>query len=174
MSDDIVTEVVEGIEDLVADVDPFPPRPGGLVDTARKRMAAQAAQAEQDKQAAEQVEERAVRAVKVAQVAPEVLAAQTLTIAAGGQAMILPGSPYRYRAVVSVVTAASTVILAKDSSQALGQAGFTLPAGIVLPLHTRAQVFAYNPGGSAVQVSVLAELYAPETLPPARSAGDKR
>jgi len=77
---------------------------------------------------------------------------------------LLPNSPYRYRATVIVTTAASSVILGKDSSQALGGVGFALPTGIPLPVYARAQLYAFNPGGAAVVVSVLAELYGPESI----------
>jgi len=114
------------------------------------------------KQEAVPVEQPAYRAVKVAPESPEVVSAITYTIASGGFAMILPNSPYRYRATGLVVTATSTVVLAKDSGQALGQAGFVLPSAVPLPVYSRAQLWAYNNSASAVQVSVIAELYAPE------------
>ena len=60
------------------------------------------------------------------------------------------------------VPTGTSVILAKDQGMAIGQAGYTLASGIPLPLQTRAQVWAYNPGAAPVQVSVAFEMYAPE------------
>jgi hypothetical protein len=153
-------QIIEAAEEIEAEL--FPPKPGGLVDRHRQRKAAQRAAADLAEQEQVPVEGPSYRAVKVAPESPEGLSAITYTIAEGGSAMILPNSPYRYRATVLVVTAVSTVILAKDSGGALGQNGFVLPAGLPLPLYSRAQLWAYNNSGQAVQVSVIAELYAPE------------
>lgn len=152
----VADEIVRDVEEV------FPPRPGGMVDRHRKRRAAEEAAAAEARNAAEQIQEPSYKAVKVAPESPEVFSAQAVTIAAGAAAMLLPASPYRYRAVISVNTAASTIVLAKDQSAALGQNGFTLATSTFpLPLMTRAQVWAFNPGGQAVQVSVLSESYAP-------------
>ena len=153
---DIIDEIVQDVEEL------FPPKPGGLVDRHRKRKAAEAAEAAEREHEAEPVEQPAYRAVKVAPESPESVSAITYTIAAGGSAMILPNSPYRYRATVLVVTSAATAVLAKDQGQAIGGAGFILPASLPLPLYTRAQVWAYNNTGSSLQLSVISEIYAPE------------
>lgn len=155
--------VLRAVDEIVRDVEEiFPPKPGGMVDRHRKRRAEQEAAAAEERNAAEAIQEPSYKAVKVAPESPETFAAQTVTIAAGGNALILPFSPYRYRAVVAVITAASSVVLAKDQSAALGQVGFTLAtAAPPLQLFTRAQVWAFNPGGATVQVSVLAESYAP-------------
>lgn len=155
-----MSEMFEAAEEVVDEL--FPPKPGGLVDRHRQRRAANQAREDEERERRERVEESSYKAIKVTPESPEVFTAQTLSIAAGQQASILPANPYRYRAIILVVTAASTVILAKDSSAALGGNGFTLAAGTPLPVYTRAQVYAFNPGGAAVQVSVLAEIYAPE------------
>lgn len=169
-------EIVEALEEVEAEV--FPPRPGGLVDRHRQRKAEEKARQDQEENAGVPVEERAYRAVKVAPESPEVVSALTYTIAAGQSAMILPASPYRYRAtIVAVDTATSptakSVILAKDSGAALGQTGFALPFGVPITVHSRAQLWAYNSGGTGsdpVQVSVLAEIYAPEGAVPGVAA----
>jgi hypothetical protein len=59
-------------------------------------------------------------------------------------------------------TTPATVILAKDSGNAISGLGTTLPYGIALPVNGRGMLVAYNPTGSTVLVSVLSELYAPE------------
>lgn len=160
MSENLIGEIVDEVTHDVEEL--FPPRQGGLVDRARKRKADEEAKAREAENAAERIEERSVKAVKVAQEMPEVFVAQVINIGAGQAQRILPSNPYRYRAVVNVVTASSTVIIAKDDAAAYGQNGFYLAAGLNLPLNTRAQVWAYNPGDAVIQVSVLAESYSPE------------
>lgn len=66
--------------------------------------------------------------------------------------------------MLTPVSTSSSIILAKDSSAALGGVGFPLYSGNSQTLYTRAQVYAYNPGIIPIQVSVAAELYAPEKL----------
>lgn len=155
--DGFIDEIEHDLEEL------FPPRPGGIVDRHRKKKAAEAAAAAEREHEDERVEEPAYRAVKVAPESPEVLSAITYSIGAGAYAQVLPLSPYRYRALVSVVTSSASVTLAKDSGAALGGVGFILAnANGIIPVYSRGQLWAYNAGGSTVQVSVLAEMYAPE------------
>jgi len=146
----------EAVDETVDEL--FPPRPGGLVDKHRRRMA----EKKETEQETERIEQPAFRAVKVAPQSPEVFSAITYTIQAGGSAPVLPLGPYRYRSVIMVITSGANVVLAKDQGQAISSNGFALPYNIPLPLRTRAQVWAYNPGASTVQVSVIAEMYAPE------------
>lgn len=54
-----------------------------------------------------------------------------------------------------------SVILAINSSQALGGVGYTLPSGISLAIFDRAQLWAYS-ATQAVTLSVISELYAPK------------
>ena len=61
------------------------------------------------------------------------------------------------------VTMAATLLLAKDSGAALGGQGFTLTYPGLADIRSRAQVWAYNPSSQLVQVSVLSEIYAPES-----------
>lgn len=156
-----MTEIFAAADEVVEEL--FPPKPGGLVDRHRKRRAAEEAQEEIAKDAQERIEQPAFKSVKVAPQGPEEIAAQTITIGAGGTALVLPMSPYRFRATILLVTSAATIVLAKDQSAALGNNGFQLPAGIPFPVYSRAQLWAFNPGGSAVTVSILAEIYAPES-----------
>ena len=173
MAENIIEKAVETV---IGDVEElFPPKPGGLVDQWRKRKAAEAAAAQEAEQEAVPVEQPAYRAVKVAPESPEVVSPITYTIAPGASGMILPNSPYRYRATVLVVTSSATAILARDQGQAIGQNGFVLPAGVPLPLYSRAQLWAYNNTGSTIQVSVIAEIYAPEQqLAAARRGADRQ
>jgi hypothetical protein len=153
-------EIIEAAEEVINEA--FPPRPGGLVDRYRRKAALEEARREEEKNTAESIEQPAYRAVKVAQQQPEIYQAITYTIPAGGYAPVLPASPYRHSANLLVITSGATVILAKDSGNAISGSGFTLPYGIVKPMTTRAQVYAYNNTSGIVQVSADANLYAPE------------
>jgi hypothetical protein len=146
-----VEEIVEEVEHI------FLPRPGGMVDTWHKERARREAAQREAQNAAEKIEEGASYAVKVTQLMPEITSINSVNIAAGATAMVLPNSPYRYRATL---IASATVVLAKDNSQALGQVGFSLPANTPLVINSRAQLYAFATG--AATVSVIAELYAPE------------
>lgn len=165
-------EIIEALEEVEAEV--FPPKAGGMVDRHRQRKAAEKAAQDQAEDAQVPIEQRAYRAVKVAPESPETVSAMTYTIAAGQSAMVLPQSPYRYRATVLVATSGATVTLAKDSGAALGGTGFMLPAGIPIPVYSRAQLWAFNGTGGAVQVSVLAEIYAPEGAVPGVAPAARR
>jgi hypothetical protein len=155
-----MTEMFEAAEEIIEEK--FPPKPGGLVDRHRKREADRKAAEQEAENADEPIEQPSYRAVKVAAQSPEGFSAQTVTIAAGGNAQLLPLSPYRFRATILVVTAASSITLAKDSGAALGGVGFILPTGVPVPVYSRGQLFAFNPGAGSVQVSVMSEIYSPE------------
>jgi hypothetical protein len=153
-------EVVETVEEVINEA--FPPRPGGLVDKFRQKAALERAREDEEKNTAEKIEQPSYKSVKIAQQQPEIYQAITYTIPAGGNAPILPASPYRHNANIMVITVGATVILAKDPGGAISGTGFTLPYGIVKPHPTRAILYAANNTGAAVQVSVEAFLYAPE------------
>lgn len=109
MAETLEEMLEHGIEDVEGI---FTPKPGGMVDRHRaERARREAAQREQEN-ADERVEERAFRAVKTTLLAPEVMIAQTVTIPAGGNAPILPLSPYRFRATLSLASAAVNNVLA--------------------------------------------------------------
>jgi hypothetical protein len=139
-------EIVDAVDEVVEEL--FPPKPGGLVDRHRQRKATEKAVSDAETNTAERIEQAAYKAVKVAPESPEVLSAQTFTIGAGqvSALALLPARPYRYRASILVVTAASSVVLSKDQSAALGQIGFTLPSGVVFSLFARAQLCLFIPG----------------------------
>jgi hypothetical protein len=153
-------EILDAVEEVIEET--FPPKPGGLVERARKRAAEEEARKAEDLNVAERVEQASYKAVKTAQESPEGFSPITFTIPPGGNAPILPLSKYRYRATVFVITPGATVILCKDSGAAISGVGFTLPYGFPVPFMTRAQVYAYNNTAGTVQVSVASEIYAPE------------
>lgn len=153
-------EIVEAGEELVNEA--FPPKPGGLVDRFRKKAAEERARQDEETNTAERIEQPSYKAVKTATQQPEIFAPSAVGIAAGGVALILPLSKYRVRASIIVSTAASTVVLCKDQGAALSANGFPLPSGVPFPAGARGQLWGYNPGGAAITIGVLAELYAPE------------
>lgn len=159
-----MSEMIEAATEAIAELieDPYPPKPGGLVDKHRKRVAAEQAEVEGETQELERIEQPSYRAVKVAPESPEVFAAITYTISAGATAPILPLNKYRYRATVMVITASGSVVLAKDNGNAISGVGFVLPVNVPVVLFSRAQVYAFNNTQSSVQVSVMMESYAPE------------
>jgi hypothetical protein len=152
---DIVEEVIHEVEAE------FKPKPGGLVDTFRKDKARREEANRERENADERVEENSYRAIKTTQISPDGFSVNVVNIPAGGNAMLLPNSPYRYRAVVAVITAAQTIIIAKDAGAALQGVGFPLIQGNnPLPLFGRGQLWAS--AVNATQVAVISELYAPE------------
>jgi hypothetical protein len=155
---DFVDEIEEDAEDFLG----FQPKPGGLIDRHRKERARREEAQRLREQIDDAIESPSYTAIKVAPQSPEIVVAQTVTIASGGYGLVLPKSEYRYRAVIMVATSNATVILAKDQGAAISENGFTLPYAIPMPIQTRAQVYAYNNTGATVQVSVWAEVYAPE------------
>jgi hypothetical protein len=60
------------------------------------------------------------------------------------------------------VTVVPSVILARDSGNAISGSGYPLPYGAPLSVNGRGMLVAYNPAAVPVQVSVISELYAPE------------
>jgi len=244
----------ETLEDVVETVEEiFSPRPDGIVARHRAERARREAAAQEAANVAEPIEQHSYKAVKVAEMTPENFSVNIVTIPPLGTAQVLPLSPYRYRALltitppavnnpyegyptittpvipastvlvqnialqpyyvqiiggaVSVVTvngqqvgagdgtylvpsggtiamtytaapswvwvagsafasgalSASYVLLAKDNGQALGGIGFPLQVNVPIETRSRAQLYAYNPGASAVTVAILVELNAPET-----------
>lgn len=137
----------------------FPPRPGGLVDTARKQAAAAAAQAA----VPEVYVPVKVPPVTVKNQGPGLFAPKTVTVAAGGSAMAMPADPHRTLGILNLTSASGSVVIARDRASADTGTGFTLLAGqAMVPLtHTR-EVWLHNPGTGTVQVSVLTESYESE------------
>lgn len=159
MPENFIGEIVGDVEDLLG-VDDFQPKPGGIVDRHRKEKARREEAQREKENADEPVEEAAFKSVKTMQLAPDTFSVNIITIPAGGTAQILPLSKYRYRATITVITAASTVFLAKDQGAALNGVGFPLATGLNLTLTGRGQLWGSSV--ATIQVAVIAELYAPE------------
>ena len=153
MPEENIAEVIlEDVEDI------FHPKPGGMIDRHRQDKARREAAAKEAENAAERVEENASFAVKVTQISPEVTTTNTVSVPAGASAQILPLSKYRYRATI---ISTATVTLAENAGKALGGQGYPLPANTPMVILSRAQLYAAASG--AAVVSVIAEIYAPET-----------
>lgn len=159
---EIVEETVDAIIDEVEH--PFSPRPGGMVDRHRKEKARREAAQKEAEQENERVEEFTYKAVKTVTLKPEITSILNVTVPANGSAMILPLGPYRYRAIIRVTTAATTVTLGRDSGQALSGLGYPLAtADPPMVIESRAQLWAGNATGSAIQVVAYVERFSPET-----------
>lgn len=151
--EDIVTEVIDEVENLAGEL--FTPKPGGMIDNFRKEKARAEAAAHEAENLAEKVEEFGAYAVKVIILSPEKFNSNSVNVAAGGIAMILPRNLRRKRATI-ISTAAVTI--AGSQSQALNQIGFPLAANTPLLVEARGQLWAYATG--AAVVSFLSESYA--------------
>lgn len=138
----------------------FPPKPGGLVDTARRQAEASAnAQAA----AAPVPTVRKVPPVTVKVREPDLFAAKTMNIAAGASALAMPADPNRKHGALNLLTASASVIVARDRSGADTGTGYTMQSGNPpLELGHSREVWLHNPGDAAVQVSVLTESYESE------------
>lgn len=159
--------IQEAEHDIEAVIEAFKPRPGGIVDRFEQEKAKREAAARERENAGEPVEQAAYKSVKVTPLAPEVVIDNVITLQPQASQMLLPLSPYRYRATVIAVKGAGTgtVVLSRDPGRATSGLGFPLPPGIPMVIGSRAQLFAYNPdAANTVQVAVLAEIYAPESL----------
>lgn len=165
MAENVVQDIVTEVENVVTEAEQlFTPKPGGMIDRHRREQARRAEAARERENADEPVEQAAYKSVKVTSLSPEVFRAQTINIQPAGNAPVLPYNPYRSRAVIIVVTPGVSITLAQDSSAAIGNSGFQLPAGVPLVLTTRAQVYGFNNTAGIVQVSVITEIFAPETM----------
>lgn len=137
----------------------FLPKPGGLVDTHQKTHA----QPQHEEELPIAMPENAYPAIRVMEEGPEVFTANVVTVSGNSSARILPYDKNRARAVISVDTASSKVVLSPSQGGAANGTGFTFAASDgILEVTSSGQLFAGNTTGSAIQVSVLAELYAPE------------
>jgi hypothetical protein len=146
--------IIEDAEEL------FPPKPGGMVDTARKQKAAQAQDAATPA-TGETVADQGYNAIRTVVQAADTYSARTLNVGAGVTSILLPEDRNRKRATILVSTASATIVMSQNQGNAANGTGFTLPSAVPLVTEGKGILYVYNPGDSAVQVSVLAELYAP-------------
>lgn len=140
----------------------FPPKKGGMVETARRAVedVEDAVEGLDDLEKAG-VADQDYPAIRVTSQAADTFAARSLNVPAGATAILLPEDRNRKRATVIVVTASSTIVMSQSSGNADNGKGFVLPTGVPLPVEGKGMLYVNNPGASVVQVSVLSELYAP-------------
>jgi hypothetical protein len=153
---DIIEEIIEDVEEV------FSPKPGGMIDQHRKRQAEREAAAEEAVNESERIEAPSYKAVKTVTQSPEIIITNKIAMAAGSTAMILPDNPYRYRAVIQVNTANGELDIARDQNAALGGTGFPLYQFQPFITMTRGQIWGTNPLGTAADIRVMSECYAPE------------
>jgi len=141
----------------------FPPKPGGMVDTARKRAQAEADQLEQyNAQAGAPVPASDYTAVRVRPEAADTGVARTVTLSPNYQvARLLAADPGRRSAVILAVD--NDVYITGSQDLANGAAGgtsatqvFYLPAGIGIPFDNQGEYWvAATTSATSSRVSVL-------------------
>lgn len=154
-------DFIDNVEEDIAEVLDYQPKPGGLIDRHRKERARREEAQQQQENIDAGIEQPSYKAVKVAPQSPELMATNVVTIAADSVALILPANPYRYSAMIMVNTANGEVIIGKDANAALGN-GFPIFQFAPFSVPGRSQVWGANPLGTAVQVTTIAFIYAPE------------
>lgn len=141
----------------------FPPRPGGMVDSAR-----QAVTAAQDSPAVTVANDNGpvtYAAVRVRPETPDLGTARTVTLSAANEVLPLFGRDAQRRGAV-VLAVDNDVYIASDHGLAWQAAGgnaaegvFYLPKGIPVPLDTQAQLWtACTTTATSSRVSVLITL----------------
>lgn len=133
---------------ITADVEElFPPKPGGMVDTARKKAQADAdqLQAYNDSQAGAPVEASAYTAVRVRPESADTGVVRTITLSSAYPvARLLPADPGRRSAVILAidndvyVTGSQGLANDVSGSATATQVGY-FPAGIGLPIDNQAE-----------------------------------
>ena len=166
--------IEDKIIDAVADVDPFPVKPGGLIDTHRKAEAARKAAEAEQKHAAEDISNRAYKAVKTADEMPEAGATRTVVVSTATGIVPLVGADMLRRRVI-VTTLDEPVVLAADltsasdsnnaavgaAGAAVNASGAVIPVGVPYPLEVRCAWFLAPASATPTRVSVIVESYAP-------------
>lgn len=139
MSENLLSEIVHEVEDDVEEL--FPPKPGGIVDRARKKREAEEKAAEEG--ATSTVAELGRNKVKVVRTiaeSPDIgRTPSVLLTATAPVARLLPRDAHRKSAVVLAVD--NDVYVTADQGMAINLAGtatgtgvFYLPAGIAIPI----------------------------------------
>jgi hypothetical protein len=142
--------------------DLFPPKPGGMVATARAKASADADQLASLNGAAT-ASDTPYTAIRVRPEAPDAGTARTVTLASANPvAQLLPRDPTRRVAVVVAIDADVWISYnqgaAEDLSGTTGAgSAFYLPAGVPIPVDSRAQLWVSpTTTATSTRVSVLA------------------
>jgi hypothetical protein len=151
--------------------DLFPPKPGGMVDTARKRAAAEASQL----QALTEAEPTPVKPrndVPVNDRAAELARARTFSVSTTGAnpiAELLGRDDNRRNAVVMTLDEPVVISFSQQAAEdprnavnaaGLSANGFVLPVNVPVPLNTRSVIYCTATSSTPTRVSVAAFLYA--------------
>lgn len=157
--------------DLLTDAEQlFPPKPGGMVDTARKRMQAESDQL--DALAAQPEPPGVNHAIPVTQRGAELARARTFSVATGGANPVveLLGQDLNRRSAV-VMTLDEAVVIsfsqqaAEDPRNAVNTAGlsangFVLPVNVPVPLPAQSVIYCTALSSTPTRVSVAAFSFA--------------
>ncbi len=148
----------------------FPPKPGGMVDTARKR-----AQAEQDQLGAlntEPAETAPKFQVPVQDHAAELARARTFSVSTTGGNPIVPllgRDDQRRNAVIMTLDEPVVISFSQQAADdprnnvnaaGLSANGFVLPVNVPLPLNTKSVIYCTALSSTPTRVSVAAFSYA--------------
>lgn len=147
----------------------FPPVPGGMVDMARKRLAAEQEQLAGIEQEAGPPADGDV--VKVDVISPEVISARTFVVSTSLNPVlrVLGFDGNRKRATIMTldqpVVVSASLAGASDPQNAsnaagLPASGFVLPVNVPLVVQARGELYVAATSATATRVSVLAETYA--------------
>ena len=149
----------------------FPPKPGGMVDTARKRAAAEASQLEQyNAQAGGDVIPSFQ--IPVQDQAADLARARTFSVATGNNNPIVELLGYDENRRNAVIMTLDEPVVISFSQQAaddprnavnaagLSANGFVLPVNVPLPLNTKSIIYCTALSGTATRVSVAAFSFA--------------
>lgn len=160
-----MTDILQDAEEL------FPPVPGGMVDTARKKQAADAQQLQGLAESAPApVKDRLDVAVN--DHAAELGRARTFSVSTGNNNPIvelLGRDDSRRNAVVMTLDEPVVISFSQTAAQdsrnaanAAGQSanGFVLPVNVPVTLNTRSVIYATATSATATRVSVMAFTYA--------------
>lgn len=151
-------------------LDEFPHKPGGMIDRFLTHEAAREAAEAARINESMPVNEPAYKAVKTAPESPETVFSYTWLVQPGARQQIMRYDPYRQRATVSITTPSAFGLLCRDEaacvSASAGGSNNGFFHGVAQPplvIMSRAQLWFYNSGGVAANVSVLTEVYAAVT-----------
>lgn len=144
----------------------FPPRPGGMVDTARKQKQAEADQAA-SLEGAGAPDARARNDVPVNDRAAELARARTFSVVTGGNAIVelLGQDGMRRNAVVMTLDEPVVISFSQQAAEdprnevnaaGLSANGFTLPVNVPLTLNTRSIIYCTATSSTPTRVSVAA------------------
>ena len=154
---EMVEAVVEAVDETVEDL--FPPKPGGLVDRHRKRMAEEAERERAIEDAP--VPDSPYTAVRVRPEAPDLGGAYVVNVSSSNPvAQLLPKDAQRRSAVVVAVDNAMWISYSQGTASGAAGSGsgttaFYLPQGIAIPIDSRQIVYVSSTTAGPSRISVI-------------------